>query len=65
MERLTSYLITGVEAYSMYQKAKEPKKIVIVEGIGHRDVYQYYNPKAFDNVMAIATNWYGQYLPRE
>lgn len=56
-------VVPSEEAYSMYQKAKEPKKIVIIEADAHHDVYKFRNPAVFDKVMTTAIDWYKEYLP--
>ena len=58
-------VVAPEESYSMYQKAREPKRIVIMEGYVHYDVYKYRNPMVFDKVMAMAIDWYQEYLPAE
>jgi len=56
-------LVPTEESYNMFQRAKEPKKLVIIEGCVHYDVYKFHNPEIFNRVMATATDWFKQYLP--
>jgi uncharacterized protein len=51
------------ESRILYEKAKEPKKLVIIDGYGHGDVYKYRNPAIFEKVMAEAVDWYKKHLP--
>lgn len=51
------------ESRLLYEKAGEPKKIVIIDGYGHGDVYKYRNPEVFEKVMGFAVDWYHQHLP--
>ena len=47
------------ESRSMYQQAKEPKKLVILEGVEHHALY---HAPAFEQVMTHATEWFDTYL---
>ena len=47
------------ESRSMYQKAKEPKNLVILEGLEHHALY---HAPAFEQVMTHATEWFDTYL---
>ncbi len=58
-------MVPPEESLSIYEKAKEPKKLVILEGHVHYDVYKYKNPVIFEKVMSMATDWFKQYLPVE
>ena len=58
-------VLSPEESISVYQKAKEPKKLVILDGYIHEDVYKVNNPEAFERVMTTAIDWYQQYLPTE
>ncbi len=58
-------LVPPEESWNMYQRANEPKRIVIMSGCVHYDVYKFNNPAVFDKVMATATEWYKEYLPTE
>ena len=55
-------MLSPEESISMYQKAKEPKKIVIMDGYIHEDVYKINNPVVFEKVMSTAIEWYKQHL---
>jgi len=58
-------LCSPEETLSMYEKAKEPKRIVNMEGHVHYEVYKFKNPTVFEKVMATAIDWYREYLPIE
>ena len=58
-------LCSPEETLSMYEKAKEPKRIVNMEGHVHYEVYKFKNPTVFEKVMATAIDWYKEYLPIE
>ena len=47
------------ESRGMYQKAKEPKRLVILEGVEHHALY---HSPAFKQVMTHATEWFELYL---
>lgn len=51
------------ESISLYEKANEPKKLVVMEGRDHYDTFQFSNPENFKEIMAIALDWYAQHLP--
>jgi dipeptidyl aminopeptidase/acylaminoacyl peptidase len=53
-------LVPPEESESMYAKAGEPKKLVVLEGYGH---YEVYVEPAFSEVMAETLDWYRTYLP--
>lgn len=44
---------------AMYEKAGEPKKLVILEGVCHHAVY---DSPVFEQVMGISTDWLNTYL---
>ena len=44
----------------MYARAGEPKKLVMLKGYGH---YEIYEGEAFRQVMDATTAWYKQYIP--
>jgi len=48
-----------IEQISMYQKAGEPKKLVIISGVDHHDIY---NSAHFDQLMNLSTDWFNQHL---
>jgi fermentation-respiration switch protein FrsA (DUF1100 family) len=50
------------ESSSLYQKAGEPKKLVIMKGRSHYDTFQFTNPTVFAEIMTIALDWYKQHL---
>jgi fermentation-respiration switch protein FrsA (DUF1100 family) len=53
-------LVPPAESEAMYARAGEPKKLVMLNGFGHYEVYE---GEAFRQVMKAATDWYHQYLP--
>ena len=53
-------LVPPEESVSLYEKAGEPKKLVILKGYGH---YEVYVEPAFSEVMAATVDWFGRYLP--
>ncbi len=44
----------------LYAHAGEPKKLVVLEGVGH---YEVYAEPAFSQVMNETVAWYQKYLP--
>jgi uncharacterized protein len=52
-------LVLPEESERMHERAGQPKKLVVLKGYGH---YQVFTPPALDEVMAEATAWYGRYL---
>ena len=53
-------LVLPEESEQLYSHAKEPKKLVVLKGYGH---YEVYLEPAFSEVMAASLDWYQQYLP--
>jgi dipeptidyl aminopeptidase/acylaminoacyl peptidase len=53
-------LVPPEESHQLYARAREPKKIVVLRGYGH---YQVYAEPAFSEVMRAAVDWYRQHLP--
>ena len=53
-------LVPPQESEQLYAHAKEPKRLVVLKGYGH---YEVYAEPAFSEVMAATLEWYGQYLP--
>lgn len=53
-------LVPPEESQAMFARAGEPKRLVILEGVGH---YQVYFEPAFSRVMAEAVAWYREHLP--
>lgn len=53
-------LVPPAESEALYQRAGEPKKLVVLKGFGH---YQVYLEPGFGLVMDEATRWYQRYLP--
>lgn len=55
-------LVPADESRSLYAKAGAPKKLVILPGAGHYDVYQFVNPEVFEMVMRETVIWFDTYL---
>ena len=53
-------LVPPDESESLYAKAGEPKKLIVLKGWGH---YEVYTGEAFRQVIAPTLAWYQQYLP--
>jgi pimeloyl-ACP methyl ester carboxylesterase len=51
-----------VRGLAMYEKAGEPKKLLILEGVNHHAVYR---SPVFEEVMNISTEWLNTYLACE
>jgi dipeptidyl aminopeptidase/acylaminoacyl peptidase len=53
-------LVPPEESFRLYARAGEPKKLVVLEGYGH---YEVYTEPAFQEVMQATVAWYRQHLP--
>jgi dipeptidyl aminopeptidase/acylaminoacyl peptidase len=53
-------LVPPEESIALYARAGEPKKLVVLEGYGH---YEVYAEPAFSEVMQATLAWYRQHLP--
>jgi hypothetical protein len=53
-------LVPPEESQQLFAKAGEPKKLVILRGYGH---YEVYAEPAFSQVMSATTAWLGEHLP--
>ena len=53
-------LVPPDEAEALYARAGEPKKLVVLKGWGH---YEVYAGRAFEEVMGETLAWYRQHLP--
>ena len=53
-------LVPPEESRALYEKAGEPKKLVVLEGYGH---YEVYAEPAFGEVMRETVAWFGEHLP--
>ncbi len=53
-------LVPPEESRALYARAGEPKKLVVLRGYGH---YEVYAEPAFSEVMAATLAWYRQHLP--
>lgn len=52
-------LVPTDESRVMYERAKEPKRLVVLPGVTH---YGVYTGEVFDRVMDLATRWYAEHL---
>ena len=55
-------LVLQEESEQLYAHAKEPKKLVVLKGYGHYEVYQ---EPAFTEVMAATLEWFQEHLPAQ
>jgi dipeptidyl aminopeptidase/acylaminoacyl peptidase len=53
-------LVLMEESEQLYAHAGEPKKLVVLKGYGHYEVYE---EPAFSEVMSATMDWFRQYLP--
>ena len=53
-------LVPPEESIALHARAGEPKRLVILKGYGH---YEVYREPAFSEVMRETTAWFRQYLP--
>src|SRR5215468_3072615 len=53
-------LVPPAESEALYARAGEPKKLVVLKGYGHYEVYE---GEAFRQVMDATIAWYSQYIP--
>ncbi len=53
-------LVPAEESRQLYAAAGEPKKLVVLKGYGH---YQMFTPPAFDEATQVTLDWYLKYLP--
>jgi fermentation-respiration switch protein FrsA (DUF1100 family) len=53
-------LVPPEESENLYARAGEPKKLVVLQGYGH---YEVYVEPAFNAVMDATLDWYRTYLP--
>ena len=53
-------LVPPEESRALYARAGQPKKLVVLKGYGH---YEVYAEPAFSEVMAATTSWFGEFLP--
>lgn len=53
-------LVPPEDCRSLFDKAGEPKKLVVLPGVGH---YQVYAQPAFDDVMRETIAWFATYMP--
>jgi dipeptidyl aminopeptidase/acylaminoacyl peptidase len=53
-------LVPPEESEQLYAHAGEPKKLLVLKGYGH---YEVYAEPAFSEVMAAALDWFGAYMP--
>ena len=55
-------LVPPEESQSLYKLAGEPKKLIVLKGYGHYDVYA---EPAFGEVMAATLSWFRAHLPAQ
>lgn len=53
-------LVPPEESEHLYARAGEPKKLVVLKGYGH---YEVYTEPAFSEVMDTTLDWYAEHLP--
>jgi fermentation-respiration switch protein FrsA (DUF1100 family) len=53
-------LVPPEESAALYARAGEPKRLVVLKGYGH---YEVYAEPAFSEVMAATLAWYQEHLP--
>jgi len=53
-------LVPPEESLHLYQRARQPKKLVVLKGYGH---YEVYAEPAFSQVMQPTLAWYQEHLP--
>ena len=53
-------LVSSEESQILYERAGEPKKLVIVPGVTHVD---FYLGEAFGQVTSLSLDWFTRYLP--
>ena len=53
-------LVPPDESRALYDRAGEPKKLVVLEGYGH---YEVYAEPAFGEVMRETVAWFREHLP--
>ena len=53
-------LVPPEESQALYDRAGEPKRLVVLEGYGH---YEVYVPPAFDAVMDETKAWFCEHVP--
>ncbi len=53
-------LVPPEESQALYDRAKEPKKLVVLKGYSH---YEVYTGAALQEVMDATLGWFQQYLP--
>ena len=53
-------LVPPEESLALFDHAGEPKRLVVLEGVGH---YEVYAPPAFETVMHETTAWFEEHLP--
>ncbi len=53
-------LVPLTEGKSYYAKAREPRKLVVLEGLKHRHVYE---GEGLDQLLSHATGWFAEHMP--
>ena len=57
---LKDKLVPLFEAQSMYAKARQPKKLIVLEDMVHEDVYR---GEGFEQTMQHTSAWFQEHLP--
>jgi fermentation-respiration switch protein FrsA (DUF1100 family) len=57
---LKDKLVPLFEAQSMYAKARQPKKLIVLEDMVHEDVYR---GEGFKQTMQHTSAWFQEHLP--
>lgn len=53
-------LVPPEESPALFDKAREPKSLIVLRGFGH---YEVYTDPAFSQVMAPAVAWFERFMP--
>jgi fermentation-respiration switch protein FrsA (DUF1100 family) len=52
------------EAHALYARAGEPKRLFLIPGADHKEVYEEINAQTFGIVMRETAAWFETYLGR-
>jgi dipeptidyl aminopeptidase/acylaminoacyl peptidase len=55
-------LVSPDESIGMYERAGEPKKLVLIPGLTHYEAYKFANPDGYEKVIKEALLWFKQHL---
>jgi len=53
-------LVPNEEPLSMYQKAGQPKKLVLLDGETHYSLYS----SGLERVITLTTEWFNSHMPK-